>query len=425
MTPPSLHRTLPTWVEADPLRSRALDALGLQTTADRIADQLLPGLSVLTSRPRYYALLAWARRACGRYVDEHRIHRMEVALAIREAMLHRESDSGDPRRCRFVGSRNLAGGTFRTPPTDPKDAYRVPVWRAYRASMRSLDLLATNDELTDDGVALARRFADACRPKDASGATMLPASACLSAMGSREGELIEAMLGVRKKGRLRADDTSPRATRAALARELRGRGLFDAGISVSEVLGTYENSRGRYLSRTVIALREAAVWERLSVGLNAIFLLWLQNIRKPAIVTTMIGAARRAKEQKRLPFRDVPIGSDTAKYAVASIRRALTMCDRVAALADFRRSDPEAFHLGELVVSAAPRVEDIYPSIERRHLDAKGDDGWLRDGARGKELARDAGDKWKLPDVARLHSYRLGAFGQMLADLSRARGMRR
>lgn len=68
----ALHRLLPSWVESDPLRGRAIGALGLQSTADRIADVLLPGLSVLTSRARYYALLAWARRACGKHADEIR-----------------------------------------------------------------------------------------------------------------------------------------------------------------------------------------------------------------------------------------------------------------------------------------------------------------------------------------------------------------
>src|SRR4051812_43086004 len=105
----SLQHLVPSWVEPDPLKGRAVDALGLQATADQIAEQLLPGLSVLTNRARYFSLLAWARQACGRLHDEHRIHRLEVALAVREAMLHIGSaDGADAERCRFVGSRNLA-----------------------------------------------------------------------------------------------------------------------------------------------------------------------------------------------------------------------------------------------------------------------------------------------------------------------------
>ena len=40
---------------------------------------------------------------------------------------------------------------------------------------------------------------------------------------------------------------------------------------------------------------------------------------------------------------------------------------------------------------------------------------WIRPRGHGKELARDADDKWKLPTVATLHGYRLTAFGRILA----------
>jgi hypothetical protein len=94
----STVRLLPSWVESDPLRDRAIDALGLQSTADRVADVLLPGLSVLTTHARYYAMLAWARRACGSRADEGLIHRLEVALAVRSILgtVARSSDAGTP-----------------------------------------------------------------------------------------------------------------------------------------------------------------------------------------------------------------------------------------------------------------------------------------------------------------------------------------
>jgi hypothetical protein len=209
----SLHRTLPTWVEADPLRSRAVDALGMQATSDRIADEILPALSVLTTRARYYALPAWARGVCGAHPDKDRIHRLEVALAVREAKLHRDNSRNGAERCRFVGSSNLTGGRFDAPPPDPRDAYRVPVWRAYRASMRSLNLVDSKDDLTDDGKALASRFVVACRPSDASGKSMLPASACLSAMKSPEGALLETALGVYKNSPLVKRRTRPQPLR--------------------------------------------------------------------------------------------------------------------------------------------------------------------------------------------------------------------
>lgn len=421
MTEVALRHTLPSWVEADPLRGRAVDALGLQATADRIADEILPGISVLTNRARYYAVLAWARKVCGTRADEHRIHRIEVALAVRESQLHASAGDEDEGtgRCRFVGSRNLAGPRFGAPPPDPRDAYRVPVWRAYRASMRDLGLLDRDDSLTDDGVMLARRFVAACRPKDATGKTMLPESACLSAIRAREGALLEGVLGIRRKGKLAADDSSRSARRAALERELRG--MFDDGFSVSEVLAAYEPHRVRTPPRTVAALREAAIWERLSVGLHAIFLLWLAHIEKPATAARAIRVARRTLAARWFPFEGIAINEGAAAYAIRSIRRALALRDRLANSDTLPHCDPTAFELGEVVVSAATPIDDVLARLEARHLQAKGDDAWLREGRRGKELARDADDKWKLPTIATLHGYRLGAFGQLLADLRQAR----
>ena len=66
-------------------------------------------------------------------------------------------------------------------------------------------------------------------------------------------------------------------------------------------------------------------------------------------------------------------------------------------------------------------ISDVFARLEARHGAAKGDDAWIRPRGHGKELARDADDTWQLPTVATLHGYRLTAFGQILADLRRAR----
>jgi hypothetical protein len=89
-------------VEPDPLRARATDSLGLQAAADRLADRLLPGLSVLTTRARYFTFLTWARDVGGREYQERNIHRLEVALALVEASLS-ERDADHAEACRFVG----------------------------------------------------------------------------------------------------------------------------------------------------------------------------------------------------------------------------------------------------------------------------------------------------------------------------------
>jgi hypothetical protein len=74
---------LPSWVEPDPLRARATDALGLQATADTLADRLLPGLSVLTVRARYFTFLAWAREVDGRDYQERNLALQLAVYTIR------------------------------------------------------------------------------------------------------------------------------------------------------------------------------------------------------------------------------------------------------------------------------------------------------------------------------------------------------
>lgn len=419
----TLHGLLPSWVESDPLRGRAIDALGLQATADRIADVLLPGLSVLTTRARYYAMLAWARRACGTRADETHIHRLEVALAVREAKLHPTepaSTDGANKRCRFVGSSKLPRAPQQVPldvpPPDPKSVFRIPVWHRYRASMQSLGLLDDDYALTDDGEELAKRFAGACRP-DPSGRTMLPASACLSEMTWREGALLEARLGVRKKGKLASGDRSEPARRGAAERELRH--LFDGGLRLSRVLKRYE-ATDRNPSFTVNALREAAVWERLSVGLNATFLLWLDRIRTPAATKKLLADARRKRAVTPRAFAAIPIGDDAAVEAIQSVRRALALRDRLDKRGGLSHCDPSAFELGEALVGTT-NLDEVLTRLEARHVKAKGDDAWIRSVGRRHELARDADDKWEPPKTATLHGYRLDAFGQILADLRHAR----
>jgi hypothetical protein len=135
--------------------------------------------------------------------------------------------------------------------------------------MQDLELLDDEYALTHHGNTLARAFSGACKP-DPSGKRMLPKSACLSRITRHEGALLEARLGVRKKGKTSVDDTSTEARRGALERELRP--LFNEGLSLPTVLAAYETRPDREPSLTIGALREAAVWERLSVGLHATFL---------------------------------------------------------------------------------------------------------------------------------------------------------
>jgi hypothetical protein len=411
----SLQRLVPAWVEPDPLRGRAVDALGLQATADAIADELLPGLSVLTIRARYFSMIAWARGACAKQVDENLIHRLEVALAVREASLHPRDGVGE--RCRFVGSRHFGRGPQpppSDPPGDPSDVFRTPVWRGYRASMQSLGFLDDSYALTDEGAELAKSFAAACGKPDSTGKTQLPASACLSRMSGREAALLEVQLGFPKKRKL-SEDRLPAARRLALHREL---SKFTGDNLLPLVLAYYENQSGRSPTPTAAVLREAAVWERLSIGLNAIFLLWLRGLENPGRTEKMIARARKNRSGKR-PFAEISIGDNTAADAIQSVRRALYARGRLPQ-DDLPRCDSSAFQLGEALIGTTP-LDEVFDLLERRHIDAKGEEGWIRRVDSARELARDADDTWELPRKATLHGYRLKAFDQIRTDLQRAR----
>ena len=156
---------------------------------------------------------------------------------------------------------------------------------------------------------------------------MLPKSACLSEITRHEGALLEARLGVRKKGKTGVDDTSPEARRGAVERELRP--LFNEGLSLATVLAAYETRPDREPSLTIGALREAAVWERLSVGLHATFLLWLKYIRSPRTAKSMLVVARRKPTEPRSLFAPISIDDDTGTRAIQSVRRALGLRDRL------------------------------------------------------------------------------------------------
>jgi hypothetical protein len=426
-----MRSVLPSWVEADPLRARAVDALGLQRSVDAIADVLVPGLSVATTRARYFSMLAWARRVCRGEADERRIHRLEVALAAREGKLHGRLTSGDEdgdagdggrdeERCAYIGSRKLGGWDRDRPPADPRtEAYRIPVWRAYRAPMEQLGLLDASYRLTSQGEALASSFAKACGGRlDASGRTLLPERACLSELTHGEARLIADALGIWRQGRVGEADRSPRVRRCRLEVELRRR--FRGDWWLARVLDAYERVREHAPSYTRAALREAAVWERLSVGLQAVFLLWLSRRFSQREVRTLLARARRTRRRPGLPFGRIEIDEVAAVTAVQSVRRALHLRDRLAPRGGLSHCEAEVFELGAALAGTTP-LDEVLEQLAARHVAAKGDDAWITM-TRGKpQLARDADDKWQLPTAATLHGYRLNAFGCILHDLERAR----
>jgi hypothetical protein len=414
---------LPNWVEPDPLRSRATDALGLQAVADRLADRLLPGLSVLTTRARYFTFLSWARDQVGVEPDERKIHRWEVALALAEASIS-DDDRDHATACSFVGSRNVVSFPRNRVPRDPRTVYRVPAWRAYRASMIDLGLIKGGPRfaLEEQGAEAAARFRSAVRHRRGP-AYPLPPSACLSEVSRPEQQLVRNLLGISVRGRIDEDSTDARSVRAAFAKEVRHFFRRSKHLSPETVLPMYETRKASVLPEPAATLRVAAVWERLSLGLNVLFMAWVRGIERGE--TRSVERKLEALLRVGLrcpPLSNIDLEDDHALgMGVACLREALRRFDVLADRGvEFR--DGDAFELVRCLLgkgrSARSRVEETMKGLQSRHKRAKGDEVWVREIGHGElELAREPGDSWQLPRVVRLHAYRMSAFGSIARDV--------
>jgi hypothetical protein len=411
-------------VEADPLRSRATDALGLQRVADGLADRLLPGLSVLTRRARYFSFLCWARNETGQGYNERAIHRWEVALALTEQGLS-EGSAEHSAECNFVGSRNVVRVVPKDRvPSDPRTVYKTPAWRAYRPAMIALGLVdeGSGFGLTDIGSAASSAFWKAVHPRTKP-IQPLPIAACLSHVSPEERRLLREALGFSLRGELDLESGVPKVRRAAFIREVRGK--FDR-LSPETVLPQYEDGRSPRLVEPARTLRAAAVWEWLCLGLNALFIAWVRAIQagpRSALehtVTDLLSGqwTRPALGQIVLtdPDQEPAVGS-----AIAALRHAIRLHDRIADC-ELMLNDEEAFEIARTLIGSGQskrvRVERTFQKLLGRHCSAKGDEAWVQPGLSGKlELARDAGQGWTVPSVARLHPYRMDAFDQLARDL--------
>lgn len=418
-----LVRVLPAWVEPDPLRSRATDALGLQAVADQLAERLLPGLSVLTTRARYFTFLAWARRRTGREHSESNIHRYEVALAFAEASIS-SSDELHADGCQFVGSRSVKSIQIDRLPSDPRQAYKVPAWRGYRASMVSLGLLSEGPKfaLTDFGNKAAGAFDGAVHYRGGPDRPM-PREACLSRPSTTEVRLLRELLGLSLRGRLDPGSPDRRVRRALFARELRP-SYWQDWVFPETLLPNYERRFDRSLPEPGRTMRSAAVWERLSIGLNTIFTVWVRAIaedRRRACekrISELVGC--RLAVPPMCPI-DVEDSSAALSTGVASLRYALCLhAELLRRGVELPGSD--AFDLAKMFISRSESrrvaVQNAIAMMVDRHLRAKGDDAWVREDSPGRiEIARDGSRRWKIPSFVRPHAYRIAAFDRILRDV--------
>lgn len=156
-----LERLLPRWLEPNRLPPGSRDPLGFQSHAERLANEILPGLTVFTSRIGYYGFIAWAVRWLNEVAlppgasRRERFHRLERALALCEFIRHGQED----RSCPLLGQRSktqilqsAVNDRFRVPKRILKNQESAGAFRLYSTSMESHGFTTQAAELAADGL---------------------------------------------------------------------------------------------------------------------------------------------------------------------------------------------------------------------------------------------------------------------------------
>jgi len=156
-----LDALLPRWLEPNRLPPGSRDPLGFQSHAERLANEILPGLTVFTSRIGYYGFIAWAvNRLNGEKLPatvsrREYFHRIERTLALCEFIQHGQED----RSCRLLGQRSktqilqsAVSDRFRVPTRILKNQESAGAFRLYSTSLESAGFATSAPELAADGL---------------------------------------------------------------------------------------------------------------------------------------------------------------------------------------------------------------------------------------------------------------------------------
>jgi hypothetical protein len=337
------------------------DPLGFQAYAEKLANNLLPGLTVFTSRIGYYGFLAWAIRELNRLEEDRRVrarerfHRLERLLALCEFIMHGKEDND----CRLLGSRSKTeilqsaqNDRFALPRRILKNQDSAGALRLYATSMASTGFATAAPELeidnhipfelTELGEGLAKEY-NKCVPKGflqfALNGTTLPRSTlmewgselCFSRLGRRAGYR-ERFLDGFLKGGTRDAETRFRTVKILLKHNLlrrdgttaKRRGATEElmteddaelsaelddfeGLSNADVLlHFYETDHVKEL----LPLQKAAVFSALSLAHTAIFAYVLRETERQgraslAGLRDSVCAAGRFGKKWSLPFSEM------------------------------------------------------------------------------------------------------------------------
>jgi len=343
--------------------------------ADAIADRLLPGVTVVTTRARYLSFLAWAISENGD--NPSVIDRWEVALSYGERLYH----GYDSASCKYLGMR-LTGQKYNDGRMEPNDAvpnrlHKLTAYRIYRGLAGSCGLVDEDGELTDNGQKLAgyfRKFVPSTKPARVKYCERMP---CLSEISRKEIRLLRQVL--LKEG---GDAEQRRATYRQVG-ATQWREVFRES-SPRSLLYQYLKTDRQTDTQVVADLKAAAKLELEAFPLTALFLYFYEKN----------GSIPRAKSVR---FRGVFIVRPNPPELFSDV------------LGHLRR-------LAQLGGKTHPlNIAALRSAVMERHLEAKVDAPWVSQGS---------GGSWKVlrhglapSGGARLHAYRLAAFSSLLKDV--------
>ena len=152
---------LPKWLVPVALPPSSRDPLGWQADALKLADGLLPGLTVFTSRVGYFFFLAWAVRELNRQDTlttnqrQDVLERLERALVLCEAFYHGKDGLSE---CFHQGQRvktrllAKAANTAEIPDRILKNQRSTGCYNLYRTAMRSCGFWLSDDDMAIRGL---------------------------------------------------------------------------------------------------------------------------------------------------------------------------------------------------------------------------------------------------------------------------------
>jgi len=334
----------------------------LQASAERLANELLPGLTVFTSRVGYYGFLAWAIQRinelpCPNHqTRQERLLRLERALVLCEFVYHGHGDDSCPllgQRSKTQVLQGADGDRYRVPQRILKNQASTGAYRLYFTSLQSMGIVEEAPELaaegllpltlTDLGERLARafdqrvdsRFADFALddgPLDRDIIRSWGKDACFSRLGTLEryrDPFLEGFLlgnGTEAEKRYRTvqrlfrcglltGDYEEKAAEAAFTdamseEEARAaEAILDLpGLRNDEVLLHFYEEIPRANNRD---FQVGAVFELLSLGLSALFQCLVGELQQSGRVRTAALGARIAEEGKLTAFWTAPMQAIT------------------------------------------------------------------------------------------------------------------